>query len=100
MTVVVRYWAGARAAAGVEREEYDASSLADLLAAVRARHADGTLPTVLARCSYLVDEVSPGSRPHHEVVLEAGAVVEVLPPFAGGALGGGTADAGWDVRPS
>ena len=103
MSVVVRYWAGARAAAGVEQEEYDASSLAELLAAVRERHVDGALPAVLARCSYLVDEVSPGSRPHAEVALAAGAVVEVLPPFAGGAgdaLGAGTAGAGPGVRPS
>ena len=95
MSVVVRYWAGARAAAGVEQEEYEASSLADLLAAVRERHAGDTLPTVLARCSYLVDEVSPGTRPHDEVALPAGAVVEVLPPFAGGA---GTAGRDVGVR--
>ncbi len=95
MSVVVRYWAGARAAAGVEQEEYVASSLAELLAAVRDRHTHSTLPAVLARCSYLVDEVSPGTRPHDEVPLPAGAVVEVLPPFAGGA---GTACGGAGVR--
>jgi molybdopterin converting factor small subunit len=39
---------------------------------------------VLLRCSYLVDEVSPGSRDHTVVALRDGSVVEVLPPFAGG----------------
>ena len=37
-----------------------------------------------ARCSYLVDEVSPGRTPHAEVVVADGSVVDVLPPFAGG----------------
>lgn len=85
MTVTVRYWAGAKAAAGVAEESYeDAPDLAALLALVRGRHAGGSLPQVLLRCSYLVDEVSPGGRDHDAVPLRAGAVVEVLPPFAGG----------------
>lgn len=84
--VVVRYWAAAKAAAGVATESFDdVGDLAALLDAVRARHGESsTLATVLLRCSYLVDEVSPGSRPHAEVALAAGAVVDVLPPFAGG----------------
>jgi molybdopterin converting factor small subunit len=86
MTVLVRYWAGARAAAGCEQESYDdAADLAALLVAVTRRHAADTLPTVLARCSYLVNEVSPGTTAHAAVPVPTGAVVEVLPPFAGGA---------------
>ena len=85
MTVTVRYWAGAKAAAQVPEETYDdVATLADLLARVRERHSAGTLPGVLPRCSYLVDEVSPGSGEHASVPLSDGSVVEVLPPFAGG----------------
>lgn len=85
MTVTVRYWAAARAAAGQEDESYEGvQSLAELLTQVRRRHVDGVLPGVLARCSYLVDEVSPGLLDYAGVALVDGAVVEVLPPFAGG----------------
>jgi molybdopterin converting factor small subunit len=84
--VVVRYWAAAKAAAGVAEESYAAqSTLEALLAAVRSRHPDGRLAEVLQRCSYLVDEVSPGAgRDPADVDVPAGAVVDVLPPFAGG----------------
>ena len=84
--VLVRYWAAAKAAAGVAEETFDApDDLAGLLAAIRARHAaDSRLAEVLARCSYLVDEVSPGRRDPGEVPLVPGAVIDVLPPFAGG----------------
>ena len=84
--VVVRYWAAARAAAGLAEERYEPpSDLAALLDAVRARHgADSRLAEVLARCSYLVDEVSPGRRAPRDVPVPHGAVVDVLPPFAGG----------------
>jgi len=83
--IVVRYWAAAKAAAGLAEETFPAEpDLGALLDAVRARHSGSRLPEVLARCSYLVDEVSPGRRPPAEVPLAAGAVVDVLPPFAGG----------------
>jgi len=84
VSVTVRYWAAAKAAAGVAEEQVEAAAtLADLLDAVRAAHGD-ELGRVLGRCSYLVDEVSPGRTPHAEVALADGAVVDVLPPFAGG----------------
>ena len=93
--VVVRFWAAARAAAGRAEERYAApGDLGALLDAVRARHgADSRLAEVLARCSYLVDEVSPGRRAPSDVPVPAGAVVDVLPPFAGGsgAVGRGAA---------
>lgn len=84
--ILVRYWAAAKAAAGRAEEELPAvGTLAELLDAVRARYGAGSqLDVVLARCSYLVDEVSPGKRPPAEVALAPGAVVDVLPPFAGG----------------
>jgi molybdopterin synthase sulfur carrier subunit len=84
-TVLVRYWAAAKAAAGVPEERLPAAAtLAALLDDVRAAHGE-PLAGVLARCSYLVDEVSPGRTPLEEVALADGAVVDVLPPFAGGA---------------
>ncbi len=84
--VVVRYWAAAKAAAGLAEERFDApADLEALLDAVRARHGAGSrLADVLRRCSYLVDEVSPGRRSPADVALAPGAVVDVLPPFAGG----------------
>ena len=95
--VTVRYWAAAKAAAGVAEEAFPAvATLADLLDSVRARYGAGSpLDVVLGRCSYLVDEVSPGTRPPLDVVLAPGAVVDVLPPFAGGSREHrGTHDAG------
>jgi len=84
--VLVRYWAAAKAAAGRAEEEFPSvATLAELLEAVRGRYGAGSpLDVVLARCSYLVDELSPGRRAPAEVALAPGAVVDVLPPFAGG----------------
>lgn len=81
--VTIRYWASARAAAGVEAESYDAATLAEALDAARAAHGD-VLTRVLSVCSYIIDEAPVGTRPHGELVLTDGATVEVLPPFAGG----------------
>ncbi|MFZ4208498.1 MoaD/ThiS family protein [Streptomyces griseoincarnatus] len=81
--VTVRYWAAAKAAAGVAEEPYEADTLADALAAVRARHP-GELARVLLRCSFLVDGDPVGKRAHETVRLADGGTVEVLPPFAGG----------------
>jgi sulfur-carrier protein len=94
--VVVRYWAAAKAAVGLAEESFPApADLGALLDAVRARHgADTRLADVLARCSYLVDEVSPGRRAPADVPLEPGAVVDVLPPFAGGSGLGDPRDPG------
>jgi molybdopterin converting factor small subunit len=74
--VTVRYWAAAKAAAGVAEEAYEA-------AAVRERHP-GELARVLRRCSFLIDGDPVGTRGHETVRLTDGGTVEVLPPFAGG----------------
>jgi sulfur-carrier protein len=77
-TVTVRYWAAARAAADMAEEKVSAETLADLLATVgRERPA---LADVLAICSFLVD----GERLDPAAALADGAVVDALPPFAGG----------------
>jgi sulfur-carrier protein len=78
--VTVRYWAGARAAAGRTEEAVEAATLGELLAAVRSRRG---LQRVLPACSLLVDGVSVRSD-NHGHLLPAGAVVDLLPPFAGG----------------
>ncbi len=81
--VTVRYWAAAKAAAGVAEEAYEAVTLADALDSVRERHT-GELTRVLLRCSFLVDGDPVGKRAHDAVRLADGGTVEVLPPFAGG----------------
>ncbi|MFF3845978.1 MoaD/ThiS family protein [Streptomyces sp. NPDC002328] len=81
--VTVRYWAAAKAAAGVAEESQDAATLAEALQAVRGRHP-GELTRVLRRCSFLVDGDPVGTRAHETVRLTDGGTVEVLPPFAGG----------------
>jgi molybdopterin converting factor small subunit len=78
-----RLTAAARAAAGVDEEHVDASDVAGLLATVSAGR-DATFLTVLARSSLLVDGLALGGRDPSAVQLADGAVVEVLPPFAGG----------------
>jgi molybdopterin converting factor small subunit len=79
----IRYWASARAAAGVESEAFDSSTLGEALDAARAAHGAG-FARVLSVCSFVIDGDPVGTRPHGEVKLLDGATVEVLPPFAGG----------------
>ena len=75
-SVTVRYWAGARAAAGVRVGGAD--SVGSVLAAAVAAHPD--LAPIVPLCSVLVD----GLRVDATFVLVAGAQLDVLPPFAGG----------------
>ena len=81
-TVTVRYFAAARAAAGVETEQVDLPAGASVEILLKdLRSSDDALARVLDRCSFLVDEVAVRDR---EARLLDGAVVDVLPPFAGG----------------
>jgi sulfur-carrier protein len=77
--VTVRYWAGARAAAGVDDERVPVvGTVGGLVAHLGA--ARPHLRPVLAVASVLVDgRTGSGDDP-----VPAGALVEVLPPFAGG----------------
>ncbi len=82
-TITVRYFAAARAAAGVEVDKVQVASdatVADLLDAVRAEHGP-ELATVLLRCSYLLGEVAVRD---HAAPLGEATTLDVLPPFAGG----------------
>lgn len=85
-TTVLRYWAAAREAAGAAQEEVSAATLGEALsAAVASRGPQGRkLAGVFELSSYLVDGDPVGRRDPDSVRLAPGAVVEVLPPFAGG----------------
>jgi molybdopterin converting factor small subunit len=83
MSGLLRYWAAAKAAAGVAEEPFEGEVLAEVLAAAVARHGV-RLDEVVRRSSFLVDGDPVGRRDPAGVRLPEGAVVEVLPPFAGG----------------
>ncbi|WP_433283974.1 MoaD/ThiS family protein [Micromonospora sp. CA-244673] len=81
MQLTVRYFAGARAAAGRAEETVAAGrSLDALLNELTERHGE-RLAMVLKAASFLVDGVACHDR---QAPLPAGATVDVLPPFAGG----------------
>ena len=77
--VTVRYYAGARAAAGVTEEDVEVTTLAELRAEVERRHG-GRLAAVLAVATFLSD----GRPLVADAAVPGGTIVEVLPPFAGG----------------
>ncbi|GAB3996194.1 MoaD/ThiS family protein [Glycomyces albus] len=80
MSVKVRYFAGAKAAAGVPEEEVDAGSVGELKGALARRHGPA-LEKVLAAATVLVDGRAARDG---DLRLAAGTTVEILPPFAGG----------------
>jgi molybdopterin synthase sulfur carrier subunit len=86
-TVTVRYWASARAAAGVETDDLPttgALTLTDVVRRVAALHPGGRLPGVIEACSVLVGDEPVKSRDPDSVLVRPGQTVEFLPPFAGG----------------
>lgn len=85
--VRVRYFAAARAAAGVAEEIVPigsstdtAPTVADAVEALTARHGDH-LTSVVTACSFLLNGVAVRDR---SVEILDGAELDVLPPFAGG----------------
>lgn len=80
--VTIRYWAGARAAAGLDSETLQADSVSAALAQAQQRHG-AELARILAVSSILVDGVTQRSEGLN-AALRAPVEVEVLPPFAGG----------------
>ena len=84
-TVTVRYWAGARAAAGVAEDVFAVSGPVSLAEVVRrVLEARPAAARVVGVCSVLVGEQPVGGRDPQDVVVEPGSTVELLPPFAGG----------------
>jgi molybdopterin converting factor small subunit len=83
--VTIRYWAAAKEAAGIPEEIVEAVTLSDVLnAVVSSRKQDSRLATVLSRSSFLVNAAPVGRGAKESIMLDDGAVIEVLPPFAGG----------------
>lgn len=79
--LTVRFFAGARAAAGGRSsEDAEAESLRQLTQVLTDRHGE-RLGVVLKAASFLVDGVSCHDP---QAPLPANATVDVLPPFAGG----------------
>jgi molybdopterin synthase sulfur carrier subunit len=79
-SITVRYFAGARAASGVDTESRSAATLDELVRQIVTAHGE-KLERVLTACSFLVDGTTTRDR---ALVLWPGAVIDVLPPFAGG----------------
>lgn len=86
--VVVRYWAAARAAAGVERDVLEVggdTTLDEILETVRLRHVDRPrFKDVVSVCSVLVGDRPVGTADPGHVAVRPGDTIELLPPFAGG----------------
>ncbi|MBD2757936.1 MoaD/ThiS family protein [Yimella sp. cx-573] len=74
----IRYWAGAKAAAGVESEVVEADSVTAALQQVTA--ARPALGLVVPHCAVLVG----GRRVEGDHTVAPDDVIELLPPFAGG----------------
>ena len=74
----MRYWAGAKAAAGVETEAVEAATVAQALELVIQQRP--ALACVVPHCALLVN----GRRVEASHEVGPSDVIEVLPPFAGG----------------
>ena len=88
--ITVRYWAGARAAAGTAEDvlEADAAAgeltLADVIARVLDLHPGEQMARTVGVCSVLLGDQPVRTQDPAAVVVRPGEVVELLPPFAGG----------------
>ncbi|HEV2777836.1 MAG TPA: MoaD/ThiS family protein [Actinophytocola sp.] len=81
--IQVRYFAGARAAAGVAAETIAVpagSTVQDVLDLLSTRHG-ARLARVLTAASFLVDGIAVRDK---SAPLRDGVELDVLPPFAGG----------------
>jgi molybdopterin synthase sulfur carrier subunit len=82
-TVRVRYFAGARAASGVQEESIElpaGATVHDVVDRLGARHGE-PLSRVLRASSFLLNGVAVRNR---DVTVDDGVGLDVLPPFAGG----------------
>jgi sulfur-carrier protein len=79
MDIEIRYFAAARAAAGVSVDHVDPASLTQILTAVCAGNPQ--LAHVIDQCSFLVNSVAVNDM---DSPIHAGSFIDVLPRFAGG----------------
>jgi sulfur-carrier protein len=79
--LTVRYFAAARAAAGVLEEKLPPEETLGALRNTLAQTHGARLATVLTAASFLVDGVSCRGDDYR---LPTDATIDVLPPFAGG----------------
>src|SRR6478752_5502709 len=92
--ITVRYWAGARAAAGTAEDVWETDgtsggtsgelSLAEVVALVLERHPGEQMARTVGVCSVLLGDRPVRTQDPGSVVVRPGDVVELLPPFAGG----------------
>lgn len=80
MSVNVRYFAAAAAAAGVEEESVGPGTLAEIVERIGERHG-ALMVKVLPACSFLVDGLATTDQ---GTPVATGQSIDVLPPFAGG----------------
>lgn len=74
----MRFFAAAEEAAGTSDQALTATTLGEVRRALTAQHP--SLAAILPRCAVLVD----GRRIDDATALQHGALIDVLPPFAGG----------------
>ncbi len=77
--VEVRYFAAARACAGVDSAKFDPAPLASIVA--QMSKSNPPLAHVIAQCSFLLDSVVVHNL---NIFVNDGSVIDVLPKFAGG----------------
>ena len=79
MDIEIRYFAAARAAAGVSIQRVEPASLKQILTVITADNTQ--LAHVIEQCSFLVDSVAANDM---NMPIHAGSFIDVLPRFAGG----------------
>jgi molybdopterin synthase sulfur carrier subunit len=86
--VTLRYWASARAAAGTDSDALEVTgpvSIGELVRRARAAHGESPrFAEVLSCCSMMVGDRPVTTEDPSAVLVQPGAIVEFLPPFAGG----------------
>jgi len=86
--VTVRYWAAAKAAAGVDSDVIPVTgdtTLAAVLSAALDLHKDRPrLEDVMGVCSVLLGDRPVGADDPAGITVKPGDEVQLLPPFAGG----------------
>lgn len=83
--VTLRFWASARAAAGVAEAQVAVGGPVTLAFLVETAGAgNDRLARILGTCSVLLEDQPVGSQDPASVVVAPGQTVEFLPPFAGG----------------